>query len=173
MFAGISSRPANTPEERINRQWESLKAILDTLNGAAIFLRIRQELERAANFSQGDELSLFLLRGGERLILNYIEARRQFPDAYYEAVRDTAQVHEPSIREACETVLLSRRLERTWPNIKDALSKQLIALNSLAEKQALSWERSSGISVQSDASGAVNVTFPDMASFRQWTRTPH
>ena len=171
-FQAICSRPANITEEQLGRRWDSFKTLLDSLGPAMAVVRIKEELARAAS-PGGDPIDLFILRNGESLLYRYLESRKAPLEAYFRAVKETALEYERSVVEAVDTVLLANRLADTWPGIKDKLSKQLISLNSLAEKQALSWEKSSGaISVQSDASGAVNVRFDNMDAFRQWCKTP-
>lgn len=173
MFKAIASRPANTTEEQLGRRWDSFKALLDSMGPAMSVVRIKDELARAVSpGAGGDALDLFILRNGESLLYRYLESRQAPLEAYFRAVKETALEYETSVVEAVDTVLFANRLADTWPGIKDKLSKQLISLNSLAEKQALSWEKSSGISVQSDASGAVNVRFDNMDAFRQWCKTP-
>ena len=171
-FRSYNRRPANVTEEQLGRRWESYKELLDSLSGSAVIARITEELDKSAQIMGGDSLAVFLLRDGEGLIIRYLESRKMSLDAYYKAVRDTAQLYiETDLVGGIDTLLLGRRLAVAWPKIKAALQAKVKGLNTLIQKQALSWDKpASGIVVQSSDDGGVKVNFASMEEFRAFCR---
>ncbi len=171
-FRRCNPRPQNVTEEQIDRAWSSLKTLLDSLNGPTITFRIEQELSKVARIDGNDEISKYILRDGERLVTRYLESRRQTSvDAYFEACRSTAQISEVGFETACATILLARRLERAWPQVRQELTNLLDSLPGLMEKQALSWDKPArGISVQSENDGTIRATFASIEEFREFCR---
>ncbi len=170
-FTSYNPRPQNISDEVLGRRWDSFKMLFDSLVPSVVILRIKEELDKACLPYGGDELSKFLLRDGEGLVRMYLESRKASLDAYFEAVRDTAQVYESDLIEGCNTVLLARRLAKAWPRIKASLQNQVYQLDSLILKQSSSWDKpASGISVQSDQSGSINARFESIEDFRKFCR---
>lgn len=171
LFRRINARPSNISDEQLSRAWGSLKALLDSLNGSAIVARIKEELSKVCRLDGNDEISKYLLRDGEQLITRYLESRRQQLDPYYEACRDTAPVTDVDFINGAATILLARRLERTWPNVRKNLVGLLDGLQVLMQSQAASWDQpAKGLSIQSDSSGSVKVNFASIEEFRQFCR---
>lgn len=170
-FRRCNARPQNVTDEQISRAWSSLKTLLDSLNGHAITFRIEQELSKVARIDGNDEISKYILRDGERLVTRYLESRRQTPDPYFEACKSTAQISEVDFETACATILLARRLERAWPQVRQKLMNLLDSLRGLMEQQALSWDRPArGMAVQSESDGTIRATFASIEEFREFCR---
>lgn len=171
-FQACVTRPQNINEDMLNRKWESFKALFDSLSGGAIYVQLERELAKTTQINGGDELSTFLLRNGEGLIVRYLAARKIPTDAYFLTVQNTAQIFEVDLIEATATILLARKLRSMWPSIKEKLFSQMVGLNDDVTRQANSW-RKPQIQVQAANDGSISVSFPDMNSFRQWARSPH
>jgi len=170
-FRRCNSRPQNTTEEQIDRAWDSFKTVLDSLNGHTITFRIQQELETVSRIDGNDDLMKYLLRDGERLVTRYLESRRQSFDPYFEACRSTSQNSEPDFENSCATLLLARRLERAWPQIRLKLTLLRDRLPGLMQQRALSWDQPArGLSVQSENDGTVRATFASIEEFRAFCR---
>jgi len=173
LLVSSNPRPQNTPEEVIDRRWQSYHELLDATPAKDLLTRIYQELQVTAKVYGGDPLGTYLLRGGEGLINRFLETKKVPPTSYYNTLLLTANPIESDLRSACETLIMIAAVEAAFPGVQKNLYSNLNALDKLVSSKAILWEQSaSGVKVQSQQDGSINVRFGSLEEFRAWCRTP-
>jgi hypothetical protein len=121
-FADNNPRPKNVSSDLIVARMHTLEILLDSLKSKDIMLRLQTELK------EGDEVSRYILRGGERWIGAYLESRqlKELDLIYY--IRQNAGILESDLMKACDELLTLPPLFEKLQSTKKAIENGFLDL---------------------------------------------
>lgn len=160
-----NEKPQATDAE-ITQRWGSLTRLFDSMKAGNVITAMKSEMET------GEAVSRYLLRSHDAEL--YVSSKQIDISAFFAMIAETANLLEPDIREAgteIVKVLEQRRsMVPAWKAFMGAIDELgKIAASIFSEKP---FNTSKPIRAQQQMDGSVSLSFPTVASFREWCRTP-
>jgi len=160
-----NEKPQATDAE-ITQRWGSLTRLFDSMKSANVINAMRAEMET------GEPISRYLLRSHDAEL--YINSKQVELSAFFAMIADTADLLEPDIREAALEVVKALEQRKAtipaWKAFSEALDELGRIGNSIFSEKP--FNTSKPIRAQQQMDGSVNLSFPNVTSFREWCRTP-
>jgi hypothetical protein len=129
-------RPQNISDELIVSRIHSLEVLFDSMNKKDLLGRIELELK------EGDDVSKYILRGGENWLPLYLESRQIPYPQLVNAILNTASVIETTLQNACSEYLTVENLliafEDANASIESSFQQLPLEVLSWAPKQQMS-----------------------------------
>ncbi|MGV8125850.1 MAG: hypothetical protein ACP5PV_01390 [Methanothrix sp.] len=160
-----NEKPKATDAE-ITQRWGSLTRLFDSMKAGNVITAMRAEMET------GEPISRYQLRSHDAEL--YINSKQVELSAFFAMIADTTDILEPDIREsALEIVKALEQRKATipaWKALVEAIDELgRIAASIFGDKP---FNSSKPIRAQQQMDGSVNLSFPNVTSFREWCRTP-
>jgi len=158
-----NEKPKATDAE-IAQRWSSLTRLFDSMTAGNVINAMRSEMETS------EAISRYLLRSHDGEL--FINAKKIDPSAFFAMIAETASLLEPDIKEAALAVVQAREQRTAIVPGWKAFSEALDELGKIAGTIFRPPNSSKPIKAQQQMDGTINISFPNMASFREWATTP-
>lgn len=160
-----NAKPQGSTDAEIAQRWQSLTRLLDSKPQKSILAAMGSE-------SASDPLSRYLLRGRDAEL--YCQAKGLPVVDFFRMIEAAADILEKDIWQSSQAVALA--LEQREAMVP-CWQKFMWSLDVLGQIGAtifgpVPFASRKPIRAQSAADGSVNISFPDMNSFKEWARTP-